>query len=114
MNIIRKSHDLTPEQTFKMTKSPSIKKLSEIKGNDIFVNAFIEYEDENLNTGEVSRVMAFDVDGLGFYATNSKTFIRGFGDIVDIYGDAITWPIHVAIGTDRSKAGREYLKCDLV
>ena len=111
MKIIRTSRTFTPEEIYKLTKSPSVKKLSDLKGCDIAVHGFVQYNDVD-SKGNEQNVISFDLGG-EYYATNSATFIRGFLDLVDIYGDAIAYPLNVVIGTGTSKAGREYLKCDL-
>ena len=114
MNIIRKTETLTPADLYSMTKGNDVGKMSDAKGETLEVAKFVLYEDSDKN-GEIMDVLAFEtVDGV-CYATNSKTFIRNFKDIVAIFdeaGEELPTKFHVGFGL--SKSNREYLTCNLV
>lgn len=113
MNIIRKTAELTPADMYAMTKGNEVLKMADAKGEVIELSKFVLYEDTN-NDGEVMEVLAMEtVDGIR-YATNSKTFIRNFKDILAIYDDAdAALPRKYKVGSGRSRSNREYLTCDI-
>ena len=113
MNIIRKTADLTPTDLYAMTKGNEVQKMADAKGEMLEMSKFVLYEDTN-NDGEIAEVLAMETtDGIR-YATNSKTFIRNFKDIVAIYDDAgVPLPLKYKVGSGRSRSNREYLTCDI-
>lgn len=114
MNIIRKTETLTPNDLYSMTKGNNVRKMADAKGETLDVAKFVLYEDVNTD-GEVMEVLAFETEDGTRYATNSRTFIRNFKDIVSIYDNAnVALPTKFLVGSGRSKSNREYLTCDLV
>lgn len=113
MKIICKTEKLTPNDLYSMTKGNNVRKMADAKGETLNVAKFVLYEDTNPD-GEIMEVLAVEtVDG-DRYATNSKTFIRNFQDIVTIFDEAQeALPTKFAVGSGRSKSNREYLTCDL-
>ena len=113
MNILSKTETLTSADIYSMTKGNNIGKMSDAKGETLEVAKFVLYEDTDKN-GEIMEVLAFEtVDGVR-YATNSKTFIRNFRDIVSIFDEAHEeLPTKFYVGFGQSKSNREYLTCDL-
>ena len=113
MNIIRKTETLTPNDLYSMTKGNNVRKMADAKGETLEVAKFVLYEDTNTD-GEIMEVLAFETMDGTRYATNSRTFIRNFKDIVSIYDDAqAALPTKFVVGSGRSKSNREYLTCDL-
>lgn len=113
MKIIYKSEKLTPDDIFNMTKSSTICKMQNAKGEVLNVAKYVLYTDENQN-GEEQKVLAIETDKGVRYATNSKTFIRNFSDIMTIFqesGEAA--PVCFLVGSAISRNGREYLTCDI-
>ena len=113
MNIIRKTEKLTPSDLYSMTKGNDVRKMADAKGETLNVAKFVLYEDMNMD-GEAMEVLAVEtVEGVR-YATNSRTFIRNFKDIVAIYDDAQeAIPQKFLVGSGKSKSNREYLTCDI-
>ena len=114
MTIIKKTENLTPADLYAMTKGNDVRKMADAKGETLEVAKFVLYEDVDVQ-GEPMKVLAVEtVDGVR-YATNSKTFTRNFSDILEMYESAgEVPPTKYLVGSGKSKAGREYLTCEIV
>ena len=113
MNILKNSGNLTAKDMYALTKGNDVRKMADAKGETLEVTKFIVYEDVD-QAGEIMSVMAIETTEGARYATNSRTFIRNFTDILSMYeatGEAI--PTRYRIGSGRSKSNREYLTCDI-
>lgn len=113
MEIIKKTEGLTATDIYGLTKGNDVRKLSDAKGEVLEVAKFVLYEDTD-NKGEPMTVLSIETAQGVRYATNSKTFVRNFSDIVAIHeasGEAI--PAKYNVGSAVSNAGREYLTCDI-
>ena len=113
MNIISKSANLSAADIFSMTKSNTIRKMQDAKGELLTIDKYVLYTDENQN-GEEQKVLAIETNNGVRYATNSKTFIRNFSDIMTIFqesGEAA--PVCFQVGSGVSRNKREYLTCDI-
>lgn len=114
MNLIYKTEGMTAKDMYTLTKSNSVKKLASLKGQTLEYTQCVLYEDMNPSTGEVSKVLALKTADGNYYATNSKTFIRGFEDILAMFAEtneSIPTKLVVAVGTSRNN--REYLSCEI-
>lgn len=114
MNIIYKTEGMTAKDLYTLTKSNSVAKLSTLKGKTIDIDQVVLYEDVNTKTGEFIKVLAMKLKDGTCCATNSGTFIRGFEDILTMFGESgepIPTLLKVAVGTSRN--GREYLSCEI-
>lgn len=113
MEIIKKTEGLTAADLFAMTKGNDVRKMADAKGETLDIAKFIMYTDTN-NDGDIITVLAIETAQGARYATNSLTFIRNFSDILSIYEETgETAPTRFKVGSGKSKAGREYLTCDL-
>lgn len=113
MNILKNSGNLTAKDMYALTKGNDVRKMADAKGETLEVTKFIVYEDVD-QAGEIMSVMAIETTSGARYATNSRTFIRNFTDILSMYeatGEEI--PTRYRIGSGRSKSNREYLTCDI-
>lgn len=113
MNIIAKTEGMTAGDLYKLTKGTDVRKMSDAKGEILNVAKYIIYEDTDTE-GEVMKVLAFETAEGARYATNSKTFVRNFSDILEMFtstGEAL--PTAYRVGSGRSRSGREYMTCDL-
>ena len=113
MEIIKKTDGLTSADLYALTKGNDVKRMADAKGETLDILKFVLYKDTN-NDGTENVVLAVETTSGVRYATNSKTFIRNFSDILAIYeagGDPI--PHLFRIGSGRSKSNREYLTCDV-
>lgn len=113
MEIIRKSENISAADLYSMTKGNQVRKMADAKGEVLDLQQFVIYKDTNSEGEETIVLSVKTIDG-AYYATNSKTFIRNFMDIVAIFeesGEQI--PTRYAVGSGRSNAGRQYLTCDI-
>lgn len=111
MNILNMSGTLDVAQLYKLSKSPEIAKLSTVKGEEIEIANFLVYEDENAD-GDVTTVASFETVQGKLYATNSKTFVRDFRDILSMCVEAgAPMPTRIKVLPKVGKSGREYLQC---
>ena len=111
MNILNKSGELTMAQLYKLSKSPEIAKLSTAKGEEIEIAAFLVYEDESADDN-VTTVASFETVQGELYASNSKTFVRDFRDILAMCDEAgAPMPKKIKVLPKVGKSGREYLQC---
>lgn len=114
MEIIKRTDGLTAKDLYNMTKGSMVRKMSDAKGEVLDVLHYIVYKDTNSETSEVSVVLSMMTTSGGIYATNSKTFIRNFLDILTMYEDTgEEVPTKFAVSSARSRNGREFLVCDL-
>lgn len=113
MEIIRKTEGLTSADLYALTKGNDVRKMADAKGEVLDFFKYVLYKDENQN-GDPITVLAVETVGGGKYATNSKTFIRNFCDILAIFGAGDEEPpTRFIVGSGRSKSNREYLTCDI-
>lgn len=113
MEIIKKTEGLTPADLYAMTKGNDVRKMSDAKGEDLDITKFVLYSDTDIH-GEIMTVLAVETANGGRYATNSRTFVRNFSDILAIYeASNENPPTRYHVGSGRSKNGREYLTCDI-
>ena len=111
MEIIRKTNNITAADLFGMTKGPDVRKMQDAKGETLDLLAYVIYKDEKEGQDPVTVLAVKTVDGV-MYATNSKTFIRNFDDILAMYEECgEEAPTRFKVGSARSNAGREYLTC---
>lgn len=113
MNITKKTEGLTAKDLYSLTKGNDVRKMADAEGEILNIKKFVLYEDAN-NEGVVSDVLAVETAEGARYATNSKTFIRNFSDIVSMYENAgEQLPTSFKVGSGTSRAGRKYLTCDI-
>ena len=111
MNILNKSGELTMAQLYKLSKSPEIAKLATVKGEEIEIANYLVYEDESAD-GNVTTVASFETVQGELYASNSKTFVRDFRDILAMCVEAgAPTPKKIKVLPKVGKSGREYLQC---
>lgn len=87
MNIIAKSGNLSAAKMYNLTKSPEVQKLSNCAGQTLDLETWLIYEDVD-SRGEIRQVMAMSTPENESYATNSKTFIADFMNIVSMFTEA--------------------------
>lgn len=109
MEVIKKFPETMDARTsYKMMKSPDVKKMSDAEDSILEVKSWLKYSDVDNKTGEVKEILTLEtVDG-EMFGTVSDTFKREFDDIVSYFGDNVG-AIKVIGGT--SKAGRKFITC---
>lgn len=111
MEIIKKTEGITAADLFAMTKGPDVRKMADAKGETLDLLHFVIYKDDKDGSEPVTVLAVKTVEG-AMYATNSKTFIRNFSDILAMYEECGEEAPHLfKVGSARSNAGREYLTC---
>lgn len=113
MEIIRKTEGLTSADLYALTKGNDVRKMTDAKGEILDILKFVLYRDEDVNGNPMVVLAVETVDGAKF-ATNSKTFVRNFTDIIAIYeAGNEKLPTRFIVGSGKSKSNREYLTCDI-
>lgn len=110
----KSSESFTKAELYRMTKSPSIVSVKTVAdGTTMTPIGWLTFDDEN-NKGEVSHMMS--IIGIGeddqetVWSCQSQTFKNSFFDLWELFkGD--TFRIKKLSG--KTKAGREYVNCDL-
>lgn len=114
MEIIKKTNNITAGDLFEMTKGPNVRKMADAKGETLDLLSYVIYKDDKGDGSDPVTVLSVTTVEGAKYATNSRTFIRNFSDILAMYeecGEEI--PTRYKVGSARSNAGREYLTCSL-
>lgn len=113
MEILKSTQGLKAADIYSMTKGSGILKMQYAKGEVLNVSKYVLYNDVN-QKDEVQEVLAVEtVQGVR-YATNSKTFIRNFFDILSAFENmGEEFGMAFLVGSGTSKNGREYLCCDI-
>ena len=113
MEIIKKTEGLTTADLYSLTKGNDVRKMVDAKGEVLDIIKYVLYKDEDVH-GNLITVLAVETVAGAKYATNSKTFIRNFADILAIYeAGNEEMPTRFIVGTGKSKSNREYLTCDI-
>lgn len=113
MEIIRKTEGLTSADLFALTKGNDVRRMADAKGETLDVLKFVLYKDEDVHGNPMTVLAIETVDGAK-YATNSKTFVRNFSDILAIFDAGNEEPpSRFYVGFGISKGNREYLTCDI-
>lgn len=113
MEIIKKTEGLTSGDLYALTKGNDVRKMADAKGEILDIAKYVLYNDEDVKGNPMSVLAVETVDGIR-YATNSKTFVRNFCDILAIFGAGDEEPpTRFIVGCGVSKSNREYLTCDI-
>lgn len=114
MEIIRKSEGLKAGDLYALTKGNTVRKMQDAKGETIDVSKYVLYTDQD-QAGNPMQILSVETAEGVRYATNSKTLVRNFLDIQDIFDQdpEAARPTKYVIGSKRSNGGREYLTCDI-
>ena len=113
MEIIKKTDGLTSADLYNLTKGNDVRKMADAKGEVLDIAKYVLYTDEDVNGNEMNVLAVETVDGAK-YATNSKTFVRNFTDILAIFtAGGENPPARYKVGSGISRGNREYLTCDL-
>lgn len=108
MEIINKSHELSNEETYFLTKARDIQKMQSVVDQELDITSWVIYTDTNEN-GEIRDILSLRTAEDETFATNSPSFIKAFLDILECFRREDIHTIKVLNGV--SKAGRKYLYC---
>lgn len=113
MEIIKKTEGLTSADLYNLTKGNDVRKMADAKGEVLDIAKYVLYTDEDVKGNEMNVLAVETVDGAK-YATNSRTFVRNFTDILAIFtAGGENPPTRYKVGSGISRGNREYLTCDL-
>ena len=113
MELIKKTEGMTSADLYALTKGNDVRKMADAKGETLDITKFVLYRDEDVNGNPMTVLAVETVDGAK-YATNSKTFVRNFSDILAIFeAGNEEMPTRFIVGSGKSKSNREYLTCDI-
>ena len=111
MEIIKKTDGLTSADLYALTKGNDVRKMADAKGEVLDILSYVIYKDDKGDGSDPVTVLSIKtVDGV-MYATNSKTFIREFLDMLSCFEEVGEKVDCIEILTGTSKAGREYISC---
>lgn len=103
------SKNLTMAELYKITKSPTVRKMSSAEGEMIDID-YWAIRDVRKSDGEIMKVLSIADRGTGeAYATNSATFIAEFDELVDMCADADSELRFIIVRGGTSKNGRHYI-----
>lgn len=102
--------DLGARDQYKLMKSPEGQKMTEAAGSILDVEAWMEYETQDETTGESKTVLSVRTQDGEIFSTISKTFIKEFKEIVEIFGKNVGM---IKVFQNTSRAGRQYLTCTI-
>lgn len=112
ITIVNETRDFTKVEKFKMTAGQSIISMKDVPdGTEIKVDGFISFEDTNAQTGEINTITSILATDGTIYAFQSKTFGNM---LIDIHTLADGEPYTIRKISGKTKAGRDYINCDLV
>lgn len=111
----KSSESFTKAELYRMTKSPFIVSVKSVADSTTMTPiGWLTFDDEN-NKGEVSHMMS--IIGVGedgqevVWSCQSQTFKDNFMDLWELFkGDSFK----IKKLSGQTKAGREYVNCDLV
>lgn len=91
----------------------SSKSMQDVEDGTILgVDAWMEYEDADRETGEVKTLLVIRSEGEQ-YTTISSTFIREFLEAWDFFADNGEKVDRIAVLHGETKAGRSYVTCEV-
>ena len=114
MKITEKSKEFTKDELYRMTKSPSVTSVKALEdGTIITPRGWLEFDDENAK-GETSYMLSIiGEDAFGqetVWTCQSQTFKNNFMDLWILF-DGEPFTLKKISGV--TKAGRDYVNCDL-
>lgn len=111
MEITFKTENLTAADIFALTKGDDVKKMRDAEGETLEIAKVVIYNDTDVHNEPMTVLALETVTGVR-YATNSKTFVRNFKDILEIHKAAgEPMPTKYVVGSGTSNHGRKYLTC---
>lgn len=110
MKITKTSKELSPQEKYFLTMSPSVQKMKDVIGQEIEVVAFCIYEDTN-SKGEEQEILSIVTPENEVFATNSPTFISDFTKMWELFSaDGVTVNV-IKVMSGKSKSDREFITC---
>mgnify|MGYP004526552639 FL=1 len=112
ITILNATREFNKVEKFKMTAGQTITSMKDVPdGTEIEVDGFITFEDGDETTGEINTITSILATDGKIYAFQSKTF-RNMLEDIHMIADGEKYKIKKISG--KTKAGRDYINCDLV
>ena len=108
MKILNANKELTKEETYFLTKTQDVLKMTDAVDSTVDIKAWCIYTDTDSNGNEV-ELFAMRTEEDESYATNSPTFISAFRGILDVFEPDEIKRLKIMSGT--SKNNRTYITC---
>ena len=108
-NIIEKSREMTDQEIYLVTMSPKADSVRNHVGERFDVAAWLLFEDVDKKSGEVHKVLSVLTPENDVLSTISPTFQADFMDMADLLHNKFSF----LIISGKSRAGREFITCDL-
>lgn len=110
MNIIKTSKDLTPQEIYFLTMSPTVQKMSDAESQIIEVDSWCVYEDVN-SKDELQTILALKTPENEVFATNSTTFKDDFVKMNDLFNSMGEEVHSIKVVSGMSKNDRKFITC---
>ena len=111
MNILRQyPESMSDRDAYRLTKAVNVNKMQSAVGSVITPQKWVEFEDTDTRTGDLQKVLVIEADN-ELFATVSRTFIEAFDGMVEYFGSDVG---EIKVIGGKSKAGREYITCEIV
>lgn len=111
MKVIRtKNENISVKEKYLMSMNPEIRRMRDAEGMIIPVVNWMLYIDKDKEGNEQTLLSILSEDNVA-YATNSKTFIESFDNLLDIFTDNGEEISAVKVIGGQSKAGRHFITC---
>ena len=113
MKILYRSREkYTMKELYDLTKSPNIDKMSNHVDEVIDLQDYLVYDKEDAGAEQPVKVASVVTPEGEIMATNSKTFIEAFTDMLDMAVDAGEQVHSIKVISGKSRNGRTYITCE--
>ena len=116
MNIIKTNiadNEWTMDLSYDMFESPDRLRGADLKGEQVHVDKYCLYEEDNAQ-GETVKVLTVSTTEGHVFATTSAAFIRTFDRITELAKRCNVTDVCIEIIAERSKNNREYITAKYV
>ena len=116
MNIIKTNitdDEWTMDLLYDMFESPDRLRGADLKGEQIHIDKYCLYEEDNMQ-GDIVRVLTVSTTEGHVFATTSAAFVRTFDKIMELAKKCNATDICVEIVAEHSKNNREYITAKYV
>lgn len=116
MNIIKTNiadDEWTMDLSYDMFESPDRLRGLDLKGEQVHIDKYCLYEEDNMN-GDTVRVLTVSTTEGHVFATTSAAFVRTFDRIMELAKKCGVTDVCVEIVAERSKNNREYITAKYV
>lgn len=111
MNIIKTNiadNEWTMDLSYDMFESPDRLRGLDLKGEQVHINKYCLYEEDNMN-GDTVRILTVSTTEGYVFTTTSAAFMRTFDRIMELAKKCGVTDICVEIASKRSNNNREYI-----